>query len=332
MKGNIFIVVFILVILNVFFFQAFNFHDKNKRSLEKIEAKLRDIQDSTAWQGCNPTQLPLVGKDAALIRYGYQLIVNTNYYLGPNGIVKHNNNAMTCQNCHMEAGTKPFGNNFGKVAAVYPLYRSRNNGIQTIYMRLNDCFQRSMNGLVLDSNSREIQALKAYILWLGEDCPKGKKKIGTSLPKLPFLNRAAEPATGEQLYIANCSSCHGKNGEGQYDAEKHGFTYPPLWGNNSWNDGAGMYRITTLSSFIHNNMPQGTTSDDPRISVDDSWDIAAYILSKPRPHFDQSKDFLLLEKKPIDDATGPYLDTFSIQQHKYGPFAPIQQFYKNIKI
>ncbi|WP_447642411.1 MULTISPECIES: c-type cytochrome [Chitinophagaceae] len=331
MRGNVCIVLFILIVLNVFLLQAFHFHRNNKKKLSLIETKLSHIKDSTPWQGSNPTQIPTSGKEADLIQYGYQLVVNTNYYFGKNGIVKHNNNDITCQSCHLEAGTKPFGNNFGKVFATYPQFRARNNGTQTIYMRLNDCFQRSMNGQALDSNSREMKALEAYIVWLGKDCGKGEKKTGTSIPKLAFLNRAADPRKGEQLYIANCSSCHGKNGEGQYNIGDQKYTYPPLWGSDSWNDGAGMYRIGTLSSFIHYNMPQGTTYDRPTIGNEDCWDIAAYVLSKPRPHFDNIHDFQNLNKKPIDNAFGPYLDDFPEQQHKYGPFEPIQQFYQNIK-
>lgn len=32
-------------------------------------------------------------------------------------------------------------------------------------------------------------------------------------------------------------------------------------------------------------------------------------------------------KKPIDAAYGPYADPFSADQHKYGPFQPIRQWY-----
>ncbi len=177
MRGNVFIFVFILAVLNIFFWQAFYFHETNKKYLDQIDSRLNNTNDSTPWQGCNPTQIPTTGKEAELIQYGYKLVTNTAYYLGPNGIVKHNNNALTCQSCHLEAGTKPFGNNFGKVAATYPVFRDRNNGTQTIMMRLDDCFQRSMNGQTLDSNTREMQAIKAYITWVGSDCRKTKRNL-----------------------------------------------------------------------------------------------------------------------------------------------------------
>jgi thiosulfate dehydrogenase len=50
--------------------------------------------------------------------------------------------------------------------------------------------------------------------------------------------------------------------------------------------------------------------------------------SQTRPHKDQSNDWPKYDKKPLDFAFGPYADGFSENQHKYGPFKPIQKFYK----
>ena len=35
------------------------------------------------------------------------------------------------------------------------------------------------------------------------------------------------------------------------------------------------------------------------------------------------KDWPDISKKPVDPPFGPYVDVFSEQQHKYGPFKPI---------
>jgi thiosulfate dehydrogenase len=40
---------------------------------------------------------------------------------------------------------------------------------------------------------------------------------------------------------------------------------------------------------------------------------------------DLSKDWPDLSTKPIDYPFGPFLDTFSEQQHKLGPFKPIEE-------
>ena len=101
--------------------------------------------------------------DAQLIQYGRDLIAHTSDYLGPNGLVKPISNGMNCQNCHIEAGSKPFGNNYTAVAATYPKFRARSGTAETIYKRVNDCFQRSLNGQALDSTSHEMLAIEAYI-------------------------------------------------------------------------------------------------------------------------------------------------------------------------
>src|SRR5690606_37045308 len=74
------------------------------------------------WQAPDTTLIP---EDAQgeLIRYGHQLIAHTSVYLGPKGKVTPISNGMNCQNCHLKAGTVPFGNNYGKVASTYPKFR-----------------------------------------------------------------------------------------------------------------------------------------------------------------------------------------------------------------
>jgi len=58
----------------------------------------------------------------------------------------------------------------------------------------------------------------------------------------------------------------------------------------------------------------------PTLSDEQSWDLAAYINSQARPHMNQSKDWPNIKKKPFDYPYGPYTDSFSEQQHKFGPF------------
>ena len=157
------------------------------------------IDSANCWTGAGSYQIPIdsLGKQ---IQYGRNLIANTAYYLGPEGIVAHQTNGMNCQNCHLEAGTKPWGNNYGAVASLYPKYRDRSGKIESIEMRVNDCLQRSLNGQPLDSLSKEMLAIKAYFLWLGKNIPKGTKPKGTGIKDLPFLTRAANPIEGKILY------------------------------------------------------------------------------------------------------------------------------------
>ena len=163
----------------------------------------------------------------------------------------------------------------------------------------------------------------AYMQWLSGDMPEGTVHGGTSLMKLPYLDRAADTATGRQVYLANCASCHGQNGQGVITGQSAVYTYPPLWGSHSYNDGAGLYRLSSFASFVKNNMPFGTHYDSPKLTAEQAWDVAAFVNSQPRPHKDQSNDWQDIAKKPIDFPAGPYADTFSAQQHKYGPWQPI---------
>jgi thiosulfate dehydrogenase len=107
---------------------------------------------------------------------------------------------------------------------------------------------------------------------------------------------------------------------------------PPVWGPDTFNNGAGMSRLITMANFVHFNMPHGTDYWSPQVSVEDSWDIAAYVLSQPRPQLaDLARDFPDLLAKPVDTPYGPYADTFSERQHKYGPFAPIRAEIEKLK-
>jgi thiosulfate dehydrogenase len=282
---------------------------------------LQTVVNDTAncWTGEGPYQIP-VDSSGRLIRYGYQLISNTAQFLGPKGSVSHSTNGMNCQNCHLEAGTKPWGNNYGAVASTYPKIRARSGFKESIEMRVNDCLQRSLNGMPIDSLSKEMRAIVAYINWLGKEIPKGEKPKGSGIQDLPFLSRAADPMKGKQDFFINCSKCHGLNGEGMPAINGMGYLYPPLWGNHSYNDAAGIYRLSRFAGFIKNNMPNPVNYHHPAISNEAAWDIAAYVNSQPRPHKDQSKDWPDITKKPVDCPIGPYSDSLSDTQHKYGPY------------
>ncbi len=262
-------------------------------------------------------------KEGNIIRYGRDLIARTSYYLGPQGTVMNISNGMNCQNCHLEAGTKPFGNNYGAVASTYPKFRARSGGLESIEKRVNDCLVRSLNGNSLDSLSKEMLAMVAYIKWLGKDTRKGEKVQGAGLVEVAWLARAANPIKGKLIYLQKCQICHGFSGEGQRLTANSRYIYPPLWGENSFNTGAGLYRISNFARYIRANMPNGATFENPILTVEEAWDVAAYVLSLPRPQKRFIQDWPKIALKPVDHPFGPYADNFSEEQHKYGPFEEI---------
>jgi thiosulfate dehydrogenase len=257
------------------------------------------------------------------VEYGKELIAHTSKYLGPNGSVMQISNGLNCQNCHLEAGTKIFGNNYGSVASLYPKFRARSGSEEDIYKRVNDCFERSLNGSPLDTNSNEMQAIKAYITFLGSNIEKGQKAHGSGLKDLDFLDRATDPERGRLVYAGKCQSCHQADGNGLMHPDENEYIYPPLWGNNSYNDAAGLYRITNFAKYVKYNMPIGASHDDPFLTDTEAWDVAAYVNTMLRPHKETPLDWPDISKKPIDHPFGPYADTFTEQQHKYGPYKPI---------
>lgn len=276
------------------------------------------------WQAPDTAAIPDT-ETGRLIRYGRDLIAHTTRYLGPEGSVARISNGLNCQNCHLDAGTRLWGNNFGAVSATYPKLRNRSGMTESIVKRVNDCFERSMNGTPPDSGSREMQAMIAYMQWLGKGVPKGKQPLGSGQIKLPYLDRAADPEKGKRVYIEKCQLCHGADGQGQRDPLGNGYLYPPLWGPESYNTGAGLYRLSGFASFAKHNMPFGVTFQSAELSDEEAWDVAAYVNSQPRPSKEFDADWPDLSKKPIDHPFGPYADSFSERQHKYGPFGPIAE-------
>ena len=288
----------------------------------KFIPQTRKASHLKTWKAPDTTTIPH-DKAGNQIRYGRELLAHTANYFGPNGTIAHLSNGMNCQNCHLEGGSRIFANNYSIVNATYPRHNNRSGKMQPITGRISDCFNRSLAGRAPDTNSREVQAMVAYLKWIGQGVKKGQKPFGTASEKLPFLKIAADPAKGKVVYMAKCKICHGINGEGLPAPDKKTYTYPPLWGPHSYNDGAGMYRLSNLAGFVKNNMPFGATYNAPQLTNQQAWDVAAFVNSQPRLHYDQHNDWKDLKTKPVDLPFGPYADGFSEAQHKYGPFKPI---------
>lgn len=284
---------------------------------------------SDLWKAPDENLIP-ASEEGDAIRYGRELIAHTSEFLGPNGKVMTISNGMNCQNCHLDAGTRPFGNNYSAVASTYPKFRARSGTEESIEKRVNDCFERSLNGKALADDSREMKAIVAYINWLGKEVPKGETPKGAGLMELTYLDRPASPENGLVLYEQKCVVCHGKSGEGILNESGNSYIYPPLWGDKSYNHGAGLYRLSRFAGYIKANMPLGATYSEPQLTDEEAWDIAAYVNSLHRPKRDLSNDWPDISKKPFDHPFGPFTDGFSEEQHKYGPFKPILEKQKEL--
>ena len=283
--------------------------------------------DLTKWA---PPQIRSVGDDAfgKLVKYGYALMVDTANQIGPtvaDPSKRYSGNNLSCQNCHLKAGTQPYAIPLMGVWGQFPQYRGREGEIGTLEERINGCLERSMNGRALPLDGPEMKAFLAYSKWLSVGIPDGAKLIGAGTIRINEPDRAADPGNGAKVYADTCAVCHGKDGRGQRAAAGSGYQFPPLAGADSYNNGAGMTRVLTAAAFVRHNMPFGTTFEAPVLSDADAYDVAAYINSLERPtKADLAKDFPIKTQKPVDSPYGPYADDFPAEQHKYGPFGPIR--------
>lgn len=273
---------------------------------------------------------------AATEEYGRRLIAETSALIGPDqedAAKRYTGSRLQCGSCHLNAGADPGTLSLLESDSRYPRPAPRDGAAAgDMKLRLNGCMTRSMNGRALPLDSPEMIAMVAYIRSLNGQFKVMDASRRTAREPKAFAmpDRAANPAAGEKVFLARCARCHGRDGLG-LPAENNparGYVYPPLWGPDSFNDGAGMNRVLTAARFIKAKMPLGQAD----LNDDEAFDVAAYINVQPRPHMDGlEKDYPNRATKPVDSPYGPYADPFPIEQHKLGPFKPIEAFYAKLR-
>lgn len=266
------------------------------------------------------------------IKYGYELFVNTPKYIGPdndNPEKGYSGNRLACNNCHLYSGTKPFSAPLVGVINRFPQFRGRENKMGTIEERINGCMERSMNGRTMPPNGKEMKAFVNYLTWLSRFAPEDGKMEGLGFVKIEIPDRKVNLENGMRVFNTICIVCHRMDGEGEKNPDGLTYKYPPLWGDDSYNNGAGMTRVITAAQFIKANMPFGVISTEPLLTDEEAYDVAGYINQQERPtKANRDRDFPDINKKPVSTPYPPYADSFSIDQHQLGPFQPIMEFYK----
>ena len=225
------------------------------------------------------------GAESDLIRYGFQLVADTPRHIGkiaPDPAKRYAGNDLACTHCHINNGLKPFAAPLVSTFATYPMMVD--DRVLTLNERINGCMTRSMNGSPMPVDGREIEAIIAYIRFIGTKSPQGVRVPGMGLKPLRPPSQTPDRARGQQVYVNHCAKCHQAQGEGElYTPPGVGFAIPPLWGDNSFNSAAGMAKIETAAAFIHANMPVGTDYREPILTEQQAWDVAAFVTSQPRP-------------------------------------------------
>jgi thiosulfate dehydrogenase len=211
----------------------------------------------------------------AAVRRGRAILSNTR-----DSLPGHVGNRLRCVSCHMGDGQQPNKMPYVGVYARFPQYRTRSATVEIIEDRINDCFERSMNGKALPRDSRPMRDIVAYLAFLSYGIPVGAQVEGQGLPRLDPL--PGDTTRGRELFTTICTRCHGADGRGGTDSTAGAVVGPPLWGPQSFNIGAGMARLRTAAAFIHVAMP----FDKPgSLTPQQAYDAAAYVTSRPRPDF-----------------------------------------------
>jgi thiosulfate dehydrogenase len=281
------------------------------------------------------TSSPGAAPRIATEEYGRRLVAQTSELIGPDHAdpaMRYSGTRMTCASCHLGAGTEPGTLSLLQSAASYPRFSGRDGGMRDLLDRINGCMTRSMSGRELPRDSPEMLAIAAYITSLGDLYAATGKSQRAVDEQAAFVTppRAANPQAGKQVFEERCAICHGADGAGLKATNNpiDGYVFPPLWGSDTFNNGAGMHRVLTAARFIKAKMPLGQAD----LTDDQAFDVAAYINSQPRPQMaNLERDYPDRSTKPVDGAYGPFADHFPLEQHRFGPFQPIELHYKSLK-
>jgi len=243
---------------------------------QKVWDKWKAEQDSGKLYDHTPPAFADIpkGPEGEMIRYGRHLFNNTQVLRG-----KNVGNDLSCRNCHMKDGITAGLAPMWGMASLYPNYRGKNKHVNTIDERIGGCFKYSMDGTPPEPHSNEMVALVSYATWAAEGIPLGAKPRGTVFDKIapPALEPTYE--RGQKVYVEKSfNACHGENGEGQKSADG-AIVYPPLWGERSFNWGAGMHTIEKAAAFIKKAMPLNS----PDLTNQEAWDVAYFMDSHERP-------------------------------------------------
>jgi thiosulfate dehydrogenase len=256
----------------------------------------------TAWQVPQDPTTDAALTDARMadqIRTGYRIFVDT-----PHEAARFTGGKVSCINCHLNAGQRERSLPLVGVAGMFPEYNNRAARLISLADRVVDCFLRSENATGRDvvdlpsPSAKEVLAVSAYLTWLSKGYvvgqnPAWRGRNAIAADKLLPIDRL-DAVRGDAIYKERCTSCHGADGQGvQIGDKKAG----PLWGADSWNDGAGASRVYTLAGIIRYAMPYlepGSLSDE------DAQHVSAFITSQPRPSFPFKDRDYVGSKVPVD--------------------------------
>ena len=241
------------------------------------------------------------GPQGDAIRRGEAIFRKTQIYAR-----RYAGSGLNCTNCHLDGGRKADASPMWAAWVRYPAWRAKNGKINTMEDRIRGCFIYSMNAQASPAGTPPppgddiYRDLETYFAWLATGAPTGADMKGRGYPKLTKVEY--DPARGAKVFEEQCSSCHGANGQGTPDP-KGGYLYPPLWGDHSFNWGAGMAKVANAAGFVKANMPFGMGNS---LTDQQAWDVAAFLDSHERPADPRQKGMSVAETRSKFHASGDY--------------------------
>lgn len=225
-----------------------------------------NLSSEAAWRRTSRGSIPEAPAGDS-IRSGSQIFEHTARYAPA-----YTNSQVSCGSCHAGGGTQPYAVPLVGAVGWFPMFSKRAGHRISLADRIEECFVRSENGRPLPYDSREMKALVDYIEWLHTSQTQMGEFRGLAL--LPEME--ADPRRGARIYMEQCAGCHGDNGQGNRAL------FPPLWGPESFNDGAGMNQVRKMASFVQRNMPQNRRGI---LTAQEAFDVSEFIHLHQRPHF-----------------------------------------------
>ena len=229
---------------------------------------------------------PVGDKLAEVVKLGEAIVKSTTTHPLSKEYV---GNALNCTSCHLDNGKHEKAGTFLGAATAYPAWSPRENRVITLEDRVLNCFMRSCNGTRPPLGSQVSVAVTAYITSLSQGQSlrmNSKRPVGPgAIHLLAIKADQADINRGASLYASRCAECHREDGQGDQD-------YPPVWGERSYNDGAGLSSVENLAAWLKVAMPL----DETDLTDQQSLDIAAYVNSHKRSHFELSKHLPAKEK------------------------------------
>jgi len=234
----------------------------------------RETNDATATTFQPPPDSAIPNDQfGAMVKKGREIFLDPAKF-----VPEYVGNHLSCASCHLGAGRQAGAAPMWAAYVAFPAFRSKNGHVNSFAERLQGCFRYSMNGKQPPLGDPTLMALESYAYFLAKGAPTGQSMPGRGFPELPPPPQPADYARGATVYAQSCVACHGANGEGRMNNGEP--VFPPLWGAQSFNWGAGMTSIQSAAQFIHANMPLGLGGT---LSAQQAWDVATYIDSQTRP-------------------------------------------------